>query len=223
MFWDKEGWLQLDAPLRRFATDDAGGGSAGSTAGDADQQGQSGTGDQSDGDAGKGTGGDQEAPPPATYEDWYGGLEESAKGLLDGHVTNLKSALDDERAQRKDLGKQLRAASAKLEAGSEAKKSLDAMTERMEEVERRAQFYEEGGKSEIGCTDLKLAYLAAGAGDYFSSSGRVDWSHLKKDHPLLFTKAPQKLPAANAGEGGGQQGAPTADMNAFIRQTAGRR
>jgi len=166
---------------------------------------------------GNGEGGGQDGDA-LTFDGWYGGLAEDVKGLLDGHVSGLKSALTDERNQRKELAKQLKEASGKLEQGSEARKSLDALTANLDEATSRADFYE--AASVAGVKNLKLAYLAAKDGGLIAN-GRIDFEALKTAAPELFGAV--RPPAGNAGSGAGQEGAPAKSMNGFIRAAAGRR
>lgn len=186
---------------------DGGGGGTGGAGGDG-------------GDGGGDDGGDDGGTPALTYETWYAALDEAPKALVDTHIAGLKSALGAQTQQRKALAKQLQAASAKLEKGSDARKALEAMTTQLALVEQRAEFYEEAGKPEIGCSDVKLAYLAAMDGKFIDDKGNVDWDRLKKEHPNLFGKP--VWPKGDAGTGGGQQGTKKPSMNAWIRAASGR-
>jgi hypothetical protein len=159
-----------------------------------------------------------DAGPGLTFDGWYDGLEEMHKVLVDSHIGGLKSALTDERNQRKDLAKQLRDASGKLEQGSEARNGLEAMTANLDEATQRADFYEAAVGA--GVKNLKLAYLAAKA-DGLITNGRIDFDSLKTTAPELFGAT--RPPVGNAGAGAGQVGAPAQSMNAFIRAAAGRR
>jgi len=193
-----------------YAPDDGGGGGGG---------GNGGSGDSAP-DSDQGGGGDDGGTPAPTYETWYAALEEAPKTLLDAHVAGLKTALTSEREQRKGLAGQLRDATIKLEEGSEARKALEAMTAKLDVAEERLQFFEEGARPEIGCTDSALAYLAAKAGEFFDRKGSAKWNELKQAHPALFAKPP--MPKGNAGAGAGQTGAPARSMNDFIRAASGR-
>ncbi|HUW11286.1 MAG TPA: hypothetical protein VM537_16265 [Anaerolineae bacterium] len=186
---------------------DGGGGGTGGAGGDA-------------GDAGDG-GGDAGGTPAPTYDTWYAALEAGPKALMDTHIAGLRSALTSEKDQRKTLANQLRDATGKLDKGSDARKALEDMTSKLEVAEKRAQFYEDAGKPEMGCSDVGLAYLAALGDALFDARGNVDWDELKRKHPVLFAKP--KLAPANAGAGVGQTGGVKGTgMNAFIRAAAGR-
>jgi len=156
---------------------------------------------------------------PLTWEAWVDAQDDSVKGLIDGHVKGLKSALDNERTQRSDLAKQLRDVSAKAGKGSELETALTEVSTQLEAAERRAAFYEDAGRPEIGCTNPRLAYLAAVEGDLIDKRGRIDWEALKTSAPELFRP---RVPQGNAGAGTGGPPPAQKSMNSFIRRAAGR-
>lgn len=160
-------------------------------------------------------------PPVAqmTFDDWFGGVDDATKALVDQHVKGLKSALEAERAERKMAEKALRDAAGKLEAGSAARIDLEAQAERVAATERRASFYEVAHAA--GVADLKLAWLAAEAGNLFTRRGEPDIEALRQQHPALFSTTTVQRAPGNAGAGAGQSPAPTRSMNDFIRQAAG--
>jgi hypothetical protein len=153
-----------------------------------------------------------------TFEGWLGEQPEEVRGLIDGHIAGLKSALQDEREQRKALAKQLREATKKLEEGSEAREALEGLTANLEDASRRAEFYETVGNA--GVTNLKLAWIVAREANLIDGQGNVNLSALKEQFPELFK--PSTPPKGNAGSGVGQEGTPTKGMNSFIRRAAGR-
>jgi hypothetical protein len=159
-------------------------------------------------------------PPAATWEEFLQGQGDDVKKLFDGHVQGLKSALDTERTQRKDLTKQLREATAQLEKGSEARQSLEALTGQLEAAQARAEFYEEATRPEIGCGNPRLAFLAAQESGAIDSRGRIAWDALHQQFPELFKKS--AAPAGNAGAGTGGPAPASRNMNTFIRRSAGR-
>lgn len=174
--------------------------------GDGTNQGQDG---QGQGDGGT----------PASFEAWLTAQDETVKGLITSHTTGLKSALDSERESRKGLERQLREAAKKADAGSEAQKQLTEMADRLTGTERRIAAYD--ALSAAGCANLKLAWLAAQDAGLVDGQGSVSVERLKAQFPELF-KQGTPAPRGNAGSGAGQGGAPKQDMNAFIRQAAGR-
>ncbi len=149
-----------------------------------------------------------------TFDGWYSSLEETHKGMIDDHVGGLKSALTDERNQRKELSRKLKEASGQMEAGSAARASLETMTASLDEATQRADFY--AAAAAAGVRNLKLAYIAAKTDNLLDDLGG-----LKTAYPEMFGAT--RPPAGNAGAGAGQDGAPAKSMNNFIRTAAGRR
>lgn len=146
------------------------------------------------------------------FDTWLGSQDDKVKTLLDGHTKGLKSALEGERAQRRDLAKQLKDAANKAEAGSEAAKQLAEISGKLETEEKRATFYEQA--SAAGCRNLRLAWLAAQADG-------LTVEQVKAQNPELFGVV--KPPPTNGGNGsGGASGGAKKDMNEFIRRSAGR-
>ena len=156
----------------------------------------------------------------ATWETFLQQQSDEVRGLFDGHVTGLKSALASERDQHKDLAKQLREATEKLDKDSDARKELEALSGRLEVAEQRAAFYQDAAKPEIGCANAKLAWLAAQEIEAFDRRGNVNWDALKKAFPELFRTGG----SGNAGSGTGGGGNPPGgvDMNSMIRRAAGK-
>jgi hypothetical protein len=193
--------------FKRWMQANEGGGSGAGT-GQAAGQGQG---------TGQGTGQAQGAAP--TFETWLEKQDDTVKGLLDGHIKGLKTALDSERGSRKDMEKQLREMAKKAEDGSEAQKKLTGMADQVSAADRRADFYEEAHRA--GVSNIKLAFLVAEKEDLFDSKNRVNFEAMKKDYPELFGGKP--VPDGNAGNGTeGTPGGAAKDMNAMIRRAAGR-
>ena len=160
-----------------------------------------------------------ETPAAQDFDGWIAEQPDTVKSLVATHTAGLKSALNTERDERKTQAKQLRDALAKAEKGSALEQSLQEITGRAEQAERRAAFFEEGARPEIGCSNLKAAYLVATADSLFTRTGDPDWKRIKDAAPELFQS---KTVTANAGSG--TQTPPNGGgMNAFIRQGATRR
>lgn len=155
---------------------------------------------------------------PLTFDTWIQGQDETVKGLLDGHISGLKNALNTERESRKGLEKQVRDLAGKAEKGSEAEKQLTALADQINQADQRTEFYEAAHAA--GVTNLKLAYLAAREGDLFNKHGQVDFKALRERFPELFGIKPQA--SGNAGQGTNQPSLPAKNMNEFIRKAAGR-
>lgn len=176
------------------------------------------------GDSGGGTGGepgedgDAGDSSPLTFDGWLGEQPDEVKTLLDGHTKGLKSALESERGNRKDLEKQVRDLAAKAEKDSETQKELTGIADKLSSAEQQADFYEAAHAA--GVTNLKLAYTVAVQDEMFDRRGQVDFDTLKTQYPELFGKV--STPPGNAGDGTDTQPSPAKDMNTFIRRAAGR-
>lgn len=155
----------------------------------------------------------------ATFDSWYAGLGTDQKGLIDGHVTGLKSALESERTERKSLAKQIGDLKGKAEKGSELEKQLGDLTAQLETLGAKTAFYE-GAPADV--SNPRLAYLAASEGGLINAkTGTVDWAALRSSYPELFRRQ-QAAPPANGGQGRNQAGGTEPNMNMFIRRAAGR-
>jgi len=153
-----------------------------------------------------------------TWDEVLKGLPEMARTLYEGHTQGLRSALDAERDQRRELAKQLRDATGQLEEGSKAREALEAATGQLEEATKRADFFQEAARPEIGCANPELAYLAATKRELFDRRGNPNWGAIKESFPELFKKPTP--PAGNAGAGTGQTPPKEFNMNTAIRQAA---
>lgn len=154
---------------------------------------------------------------PQTWEDVLAGLPEPAQALFGEHIQGLRTALDSEREQRKEMSKQLQKTSQQLEKGSEVRQDLENLAAKLDEVERRAAFYEEAAAQ--GVSNPRLAYIAAMESELFDKRGQALWERLKDQFPELF-RPHRAAPPANAGAGG--QPAAGFDMDRAIRQAARR-
>lgn len=163
---------------------------------------------------------------PLTWDAWSATLTPEHKQLLDQHfetrTQGLKSALDGEREGKKALEKQLRDAAAKAEAGSVAQQELAKLADQVQtegaklsEATTKASAYEVLAGS--GCTNLRLAYLAAREIDAFDKKGGLDVEALRKQMPELFGRR-----SGDAGAGTNGQPSGGANLNALIRRAAGR-
>ena len=179
-----------------------------------------GSGQQQDG------GKQQDGKAPVTWEQWQASLAPEHRQLIDQHfetrTQGLKSALDGEREGKKALEKQLREAAAKAEAGSAAQQELAKLADQVQtegaklsEATAKASAYEQLAGS--GCTNLKLAYLAAREIDAFDKKGGIDVEALRKQMPELFGRRSGDAGAGTNGQTGGG-----ANLNALIRRAAGR-
>jgi len=173
---------------------------------------------QSDSGNGSGPAPAPEGEETMSFETWIIKQDEKVKGMLDSHTKGLKTALDTERGNRKELEKQVRELAGKAEKGSDAEKQLTQLADKLTESDRRADFFDAAHKA--GVTNLKLAYTVAATDDLFDKKGNADFGKLKEAYPELF--GVKKAPAGNAGEGTEGRNELAADMNSRIRRLAGR-
>ena len=157
--------------------------------------------------------------PALTFESWFGSQDDRVKSLIETHTKGLKSALDSERETRKGLEKQVRELASKAEKGSEAEKQLNELADKMSANDKRVAAYE--GLSAAGCSNLKLAYLAAAESGLIDGQGNVNIEKMKTQFPELFKTT--QTPPGKAGTGTETKAPGGATMNDFIRHAAGRK
>lgn len=163
-----------------------------------------------------------------TWETWLAKLPEEQRTLAaDLHtkqVEKLQTTLDKERSERKAFEKQLRDMAKNAEAGSEAQKQLTGMADRLAEAERRADFYRDAAKPDVGIADPEAAWIIANAkaDEFFDARGNLKIALLRERHPSLFAQ-PKPPPKANAGNGARTPPVAGDTMNDFIRAAAGKR
>ncbi len=159
---------------------------------------------------------------PLTYDAWLPQQTDEVKALIEGHIQGLRNTVQATRQERDALSQKLGDIAKTLgKDPAEAKRLLDAMTSEVEQANQRAGFYEEAARPEIGCSNPRLAYLAAVEAGLIDKRGRVSWESLKQQAPELF-RGTQPRPAGNAGAGTGTQPPAGKNMNDFIRRSAGR-
>ncbi len=160
------------------------------------------------------------ATPPASYEEWIKGQDETIKGLITQRFQALETTVKATRSERDDLAKQVKEIAKKAEEGSELRKTLDSLSKQLDVAELRASFFEDAVKPEIGCANPRLAFIAAQQDQLIDGRGKVHWDELKQAYPELF-KRPTP-PVTNAGAGTSAPPSPAKTMNDLIRQAAGR-
>lgn len=167
------------------------------------------------------TAGQGETPEPSgnDFDGWFAEQPEPVQSLVAQHTAGLKSALESERSERKNTARQLRDALAQAEKGSALEKSLQEITGRAEQAERRAAFFEDAARPDVGCTNARAAFLVATAEELFTRTGEPDWGRIKAAAPELFGR---RMPTGNAGSGQAPPPTPALSMNDYIRRAAGR-
>lgn len=161
---------------------------------------------------------DPGATPPV-FDDWLKTQDESTKALIGNRFTALENIVGATRKERDDLSAEMKRISKDLDEGSEAKKSVDALSAKLELSERRSSFLEEAIKPETQCRNPRAAWLLAISGDHFNRSGVPDWAAIKAEAPELFGKV---VANANVGDGTDDEPPKSGSMNNFIRAAAGR-
>lgn len=151
-----------------------------------------------------------------TFESWLGTQDETVKSLISGHTQGLSNTVKAVRQERDDLAKQIKALSAKVEAGSDTQKELERMTAELEAANRRNDFFE--GAAANGCNNFKAAFALASSENLFKKNGSPDWEAIKQEAPQLFEqKKTQPAFSGNGAKGsGGNTGA--SEIDDFIRR-----
>ena len=153
----------------------------------------------------------------ASFDEYIAKQPEDVRKLYETHTAGLKNALSGERDRNKTLEKDLRDAASKAEKGSEAEKKLTTLADQVSEANRKTSFYESAVTA--GCTNLRLAYMAATSDDLFKKDGSADFDALKKNYPELFGA----VKASNGAGGGTNNNKSTGvSINDRIRAATGR-
>jgi F0F1-type ATP synthase epsilon subunit len=153
-----------------------------------------------------------------TFDGWLEKQPDEVKMLLESNTKGLKTALESERGNRKDMEKQLRDMAKKAEAGSEAQTQLTKLADDLQSADRKTDFYEAAHAA--GVRNLKLAFTVATSDEMFDKHGRVNFDEMKKQYPELFGGTP--LVRGDAGSGTNRDNHGAEDMNSRIRRVAGR-
>lgn len=175
-------------------------------------------------DGNDGNGGDPVDPPttPATWDDYVAKLPEDQRTLLTGLYeaknADLLKTVKATRGERDTLATQLRDAAKKMEKGSEAQTQLNEQATKLDEANRRADFYEEAPAQE--CRNPKAAFALAKASNLFKANGSPDWKAIKEEAPELFGVVVKPKGKGGAGAGTEKQQR-TVSVNDFIRAKAG--
>lgn len=147
---------------------------------------------------------------PETFEGWLGKQNEATKALLETHTGGLKSSLESERNDRKEVQRQLNALKAEGDPAA-LKTQLATLQATLDEQTARNEFAEEAHTQ--GVTNIRLAYLAAKDAELLGK--RNLWDELKRQSPELFAK--KVAPPAAAGTGSGTSPSGALTMNDLLR------
>lgn len=161
--------------------------------------------------------GQESTNQPENFEVWLANQEEPVKKLYEEHVTGLKNTVKATREERDTFKKQLEGALKEAEKGSNLERSISETLTKLEVAEKRAAFFEDAIRPEIGCKNPKVAYALAVSENLFSRSGHPDWDAIKASAPELFG---MNIVRGNAGSGTESPPKQT-DMNSIIRRVAG--
>lgn len=152
------------------------------------------------------------------YASWVSKQPVEVQEMLERQQKALRSALVDERTQRRSLHKQVKALEVKASTSTVTAEEVARLQGTLKEAQRQAKFYE---NLPGDCANPKLAFLAAKDMGFMTEGGTVNWDGLREQAPQLFARI--VVPSANAGTGAKQGGATgEANMNAIIRTMTGR-
>ncbi len=163
--------------------------------------------------------GQQNSETPFTYDTWLAQQPEDVRTGIEAYISGLRNTVQATRQERDNLARQLRDAA--KGATGEVKAQLDKLTTDLEAAQMRANFFEEAAKPDVGCTNPRLAFIAADQAGLIDKKGRVNWAEMRTQYPELFRQAGQQKGSADGGAGGDNK--PTGNsMNDFIRKAARR-
>lgn len=153
------------------------------------------------------------------YDNWVSKQPVEVQEMLERQQKALRSALVDERQQRRNLHKQVKALEVKASTSTVTADEVARLQTTLKEAQRQARFYE---SLPGDCANPKLAFLAAKDMGFMTDAGTVNWDGLRQEAPQLFAKI--VVPSANAGTGAKQGGATgETNMNDIIRGMTGRK
>lgn len=170
----------------------------------------------------------QEAPQaPQSADEWYDSLDETTRGVVDayasGSAAKLKTALDQERQQRKAFEKQVKELSGKVGSDDKIKGEIDNLHSQLTESNLKASFYEAAAEQAgLPAKRYAAAYKIARLDGLIDDEGTVDWKALQEQHDYLFVSAPQEPTRKPGSAGSGVNGKPpqpSRSMNDLIRRS----
>lgn len=156
---------------------------------------------------------DDKAPTYKTFDEFMAAQSEEVRKLHEENEAGLRSALSKERTERETLAKDLRDAAKAAGENTALKAQLEDAANKMDEAQRKADFYE--AASAAGIKNPRLAYIAAKADDLFDRKGQPDFVGLKSRYPEFFGTTTQ--PAGSPGAGRRGTGPTARTMDDIIR------
>lgn len=182
------------------------------------------------GDAGTGNPGTQTTPPSTTpafesFEAFYKAQPENIRGLIDGEVAGLKSALERVKEERTQFKGQISELQKAAEGAPELKQQLDKVQADLSSQARKSRFYEQefAGRFRNPVSAYATASSIDGA---MNDDGTLrDPKAFEEKFPELF-RTPEKPPRHDPGRGTTPAEtaaqSPAQGMDAAIRAATGR-
>lgn len=169
-----------------------------------------------------GAGGSGDATPPATWDEYVASLPEDqqtvVKGLYTAQNQALLNTVKATREERDTMASQLRDAAKQAEKGSKAETDLLEQANKLDEANKRADFFSEASSKQ--CKNPKAAWALAKSDNLFTRAGLPDWTAIQTSAPELFGVSVKPKGKAGAGAGTDKNPAGTS-INDFIRGAAG--
>jgi hypothetical protein len=163
----------------------------------------------------------QEAPQSTDPEEWYDGLDEPTRGVVDAYSVKLQNALKEERKTIKDLKKQITELAGKATDDSSWKTKIEEINRQLSEASLKASFYESAADvPNLPAKRYAAAYKIAKLDSLIDDDGSVDWKALQEQHDYLFAapvQEQQQRKPGSAGAGLGSKPQPSKGMNDLIR------
>lgn len=161
-------------------------------------------------------------PAPKTWDEYLASLPEEQRETVKGFYTAQNQALLNTvkatRDERDQMASDLRDAAKKAEKGSKAETDLLEQANKLDEANKRADFFAEASGKE--CKNAKAAWALAKSDNLFNKAGLPDWEAIKTSAPELFGPVIKPKPKGGAGAGTDKEPAGQS-INDFIRTAAG--
>jgi multidrug efflux pump subunit AcrA (membrane-fusion protein) len=167
---------------------------------------------------------EQAGATQADPDAWYKALPEDQRKAIDAYhdaktaaqqkaLVSEREANKKERAERRDLEKQLEKTAAKAEGAEQ--EAAQKMLEQLKAANDRADFYADAANA--GVVDSRTAWVAIKEYELYDRKGNPDIEALKDKCPYLFKTTQTATTRTNAGTGTGQPAAVVGDFNTNLR------